>query len=105
MQNPLMIIIYITCKDETEAEKLGKKIVEEKLAACYNFFCINSGYPWQGKIQEDNEYVLLLKTKEENYEKIKVKVKQMHSYEIPCILKLNVEANKEYEDWLNEQVA
>jgi periplasmic divalent cation tolerance protein len=99
-----MIIVYVTCKDKEEAHKIGKHVVEKKLAACANYFPVNSVYEWQGKLQEDNEFVLLLKTFDENFDKVKEEVEKIHSYDVPCILKIDVEANKEYRDWVKQQV-
>jgi len=96
-----MIIIYITCKDKEEAVKISKILLENKLIACTNFFPIQSMYWWQSKIQDDNEFAVIAKTKDENYEKIKCMVKEVHSYETPCILSWNVDnVNKEYDDWM-----
>ncbi len=99
-----MIVVYITCKNAKEAKKIGKAMVEKKLAACANYFPVNSVYEWEGKLQEDNEFVLLLKTVDENFGKVREEVKKMHSYEVPCILKINVEANNEYGEWVKRQI-
>ncbi len=100
-----MIIVYTTCKDKEEAQKIAKHIVEKKLAACANYFPINSIYEWQAKLQEDNEFVLLLKTVDENFDKVKEEVEKIHSYEVPCILKINAEANEEYMDWVKKSTS
>ncbi len=61
-------------------------------------------YWWNGKIQDNKEFVIIAKTKEKNYEKIKEEVKKLHSYDVPCILKLNAEANESYDKWIDEEV-
>jgi periplasmic divalent cation tolerance protein len=99
-----MTLVYITCKDKEEARKISKALLEKKLIACSNMFPIESMYWWKGKIEEDNEVVILAKTKEKNYEKIKEEVKKLHSYEVPCILKLSSEANIDYDKWVDEVV-
>lgn len=99
-----MILIYVTCKDKQEAEKIAKHLLDKRLVACAVNFPVGSSYWWNGKIKEDNEYILLLKTKDVVFSQIKKEIKSIHSYDVPCILKLDVEANKEYEDWLNEEV-
>ncbi len=96
------IAIYITHKNMEEAEKVVLYLLKIKLIKCANYFPIKSTYPWKGKIENTNEIVSLLKAKKENWNKIKTEVKNMHPYEVPCIMKFNVEANKEYEDWINE---
>lgn len=99
-----MTIIYITCKDEKEAIKISKDLLNKKLIACSNMFPIRSIYRWQGKIHGSKEFAIMAKTKEKNYGKIKEEVKKLHSYNIPCILKIDAEADESYEKWVNEEV-
>ncbi len=100
-----MIIVYVTCKDKEEAHKIGRHVVEKKLAACANYFPINSIYEWQGKLNEYNEFVLLMKTVDANFGKLKEEVKKLHSYDVPCILKIKVDSNKKYEDWVKKSTS
>ena len=100
-----MILIYITCKDQKEAKSISKKLLEDRLVACTNIHPIESMYWWKGKIQEGSEVVLLAKTKEDNYEKIEQAVKKLHSYDIPCIIKLGAECNKEYDGWVDKVIS
>lgn len=99
-----MTLIYITCKDNKEAEKISKHLLEKRLIACANLHPIRSLYWWEGKIQEDNEVVVIAKTLEKNYNKIKEEVKKIHSYDVPCILKIDAEANESYDKWVKEEV-
>ncbi|MBW2980407.1 divalent-cation tolerance protein CutA [Candidatus Woesearchaeota archaeon] len=96
-----MGLIYITCKDEKEARKIAKHLLEKKLIACANFFPINSMYWWEGKIEDDKEFLLLAKTTKKNANKVKDEVKKVHSYDVPCILEIDVDGNKEYIDWVD----
>lgn len=99
-----MIIVYVTCGSKEEAKKIADFAVKNKLAACANYFPINSVYKWKGKIENDKEFVLLLKTVDKNFGKLKSEIRKMHSYEIPCIMKIDADANKEYADWVKKQV-
>lgn len=99
-----MIIIYITCKDDKEADIIAQHLVQKRLIACANIFPIRSIYRWKEDIAAEKEVALLAKSARKNYEKIKKEVKKMHSYKVPCIIKINAEANKEYEKWINEEV-
>ena len=99
-----MTLIYITCKDEDEAVKISKHLLNKKLIACSNMHPIRSMYSWNNKIQDEKEFVLIAKTLEKNYEKIKQEVKKLHSYDVPCILKIDAEANESYNKWVNEEV-
>ena len=67
------------------------------------FFPIRSSYWWKGKIENSDEIVSLLKTKKENWKRVKSEIKRIHPYETPCIIKINVEANKDYESWVNNE--
>ena len=96
-----MTLIYITCKDEKEAVKISKHLLEKRLIACSNMFPIRSIYFWKGKMQDNKEFAIMAKTKEKNYKKIKEEVSKLHSYDVPCILKIDAEANESYEKWAN----
>jgi len=99
-----MTLIYITCKDEEEAVKISKHLLDKRLIACSNMHPIRSMYRWQGKIQDEKEFIIMAKTKEKNYVEIKKEVKKIHSYDVPCILKIDAEANESYNKWVNEEV-
>jgi len=99
-----MTLIYITCKNEKEAVKISRYLLEKKLIACSNIYPIRSLYRWQGKMHDSKELAIIAKTKEKNYKKIKEGVLKLHSYDIPCILKIDAEANESYQKWVNEEV-
>lgn len=96
--------IYITTKDKEEARKIGRELVEKKLAACVNIIDnMNSIYWWQGKVEEDTEVVLIAKTKENLVQDLIKKVKEMHSYDCPCIVSLPIkEGNEDYLRWIED---
>ena len=99
-----MTLAYITCKDQKEAEKISRHLLEKRLIACSNMFPVKSMYWWQGKIQNDDEVVIMAKTNEKNFSKVKAEAKKLHSYQIPCILKIDAEANKDYDDWAGKEM-
>ena len=99
-----MTLVYITCKDEKEAEKISMHLLKKRLIACSNVFPIKSMYWWGGKIANDNEYAIIAKTSNKNFKKVESEAKRLHSYGIPCILKINAKANKVYEDWANKEM-
>ena len=94
------IFVYITNPTKEEAKKIAKYLLEKKLIACANIFPIDSLYLWKGKIADENEFVLIVKTTEDKFEKVKNEVEKMHSYSIPCVIKIPVSSNKKYFDWL-----
>jgi periplasmic divalent cation tolerance protein len=98
-------IIYITTKDKAEAEKIGKALVESKLAACVNIIDgMTAIYRWEGKIQEANEAILIAKTKETLVPELTEKVKSIHSYSCPCIIALPIlGGSDEYLEWISSE--
>jgi len=100
-----MILIYITNPNKKIAHYISKYLTEKRLCACVNIFPIESYYWWQGKIEKTKEWVVIAKTLEKNYQKIKKEIKNIHPYNIPCILKIKVEANEEYLDWLKSEIS
>jgi periplasmic divalent cation tolerance protein len=99
------VLVYITNSSKEEARKIAKHLVGKKLIACANIFGpINSIYPWKGKIADETEFVLIVKTSEANFGKVKSEVEKIHSYTIPCIVKIPVSSNKKYFDWLKSEI-
>ena len=99
-----MTLLYITCKDKREAEKISSHLLKKRLVACSNMFPVQSMYRWNQKIVNSSEYAVLAKTNNKNYKKAVDEIKKIHSYEIPCILRIEAKANKEYEGWVNREV-
>jgi periplasmic divalent cation tolerance protein len=102
----MMALIYVTTSNEEEAVKIGKIIVKERLAACSNIIPnMKSIYWWQGAIEIDNEAILIFKTLEKNIEKLIKRVKEVHSYDNPCVIALPVlNVSENYLKWLNEEI-
>lgn len=99
-----LIIIYITHPDLKTAKKIVGFLMESRLIACGNFFPIQNTYWWKGKIENSKEVVSIVKTKTKNWEKVKSVVTKLHPYETPCIIKIDVKANDDYESWINKEV-
>jgi len=100
-----MIFIYIVCKNEREAKKIGLTLVKKRSVACCNIFPIESIYWWEGKIVKDKEVVLIAKTFEKNFKKVEKEVKKLHSYKVPCILEIPIKrVNLEYLNWLKREI-
>ena len=94
-----MTLLYITCKDKKEAEKISMHLLKKRLIACANIFPIRSMYWWKYKIVNQDEIVIIAKTNKNRFNKAVNEIKKIHSYKIPCILKIEATANKEYEAW------
>jgi periplasmic divalent cation tolerance protein len=98
-------LIYITTSSLEEGEKIGEKLVQERLAACVNIIPeIHSFYWWEGKLCRDKEAVILAKTTWERKDELIKRVKEMHSYTVPGILVIPVEGGlKEFLHYLQEE--
>ena len=96
--------VYITTADIDESKRIGRALVEEKLAACAN--CIphmESVYWWNGKLEQSCEAVLIAKTRSSQVEALPTRVKELHSYDVPCVVAMAIEGgNEEYLKWLGE---
>lgn len=100
-----MILVYVTCKDLEEAKKISKVLLEKRLAACTNFFPVSSMYWWDKSVKLDNEFALVLKTVKEKFREIEKEIKKVHSYELPCIVSLNVdEASKDFLEYIKKEI-
>jgi periplasmic divalent cation tolerance protein len=99
-----MLFVYITFPSEKEAEKIGKILVEEELARCVNIIpSMKSIFLWKGKLENERECILIAKTSERNYPRLERRVKQLHSYELPCIVAFKVaRGSKEFIKWVEE---
>ncbi len=85
------MFVYVTAGDAAEARRIGRAAVEARLAACANVIAgMRSIYWWQGRLEETEEAVLILKTTEERLEALVARVKELHSYDCPCIEALAV---------------
>jgi periplasmic divalent cation tolerance protein len=86
-----VMFVYATAADAAEAARIGRTVVAERLAACANVLPgMRSIYWWQGKLEEGEEAVLVLKTTGERLAALIARVKALHSYDCPCIEALEV---------------
>ena len=99
-------ILLTTCADQASAQQLAKTLVQEKLIACANLMPqMQSIYRWQGNIVTDSEVLLLMKTHRALYVAIENRLKELHSYDVPELLMLKIEAGlPAYLNWLDESV-
>ena len=98
-------LVYMTAGSMDEASRIGKALVEEKLAACVNLISgMKSIYRWKDKIEEDTEVVLIAKTKKSLVGEMTSRVKKMHSYECPCIISFSIQpGNEDFLQWISAE--
>ena len=88
-----------------QARMICRKLVEERLAACVNIFPITSIFRWKENIDEANEIGMIVKTRSDKIKEIEKRVKEIHSYEVPCFLAFKInEGSAKYLNWIDESV-
>jgi periplasmic divalent cation tolerance protein len=100
------IQISTTTETKEQAQKIARHLVEQKLAACVQISGpIESTYRWKGKVENAQEWLCLIKTREDFFEKIESAIKKLHSYETPEIIAVPiVKGSKEYLKWMDEEL-
>ncbi|CAE6757069.1 MAG: divalent-cation tolerance protein CutA [Nitrospira sp.] len=96
------IIVLVTTSTQEEAEKIGRMLIEAKLAACTNIVSgIRSIFRWDNNISVENECLMLIKTTQKRFAELESAVRQQHSYSVPEIVALPVVAGSEsYLNWV-----
>lgn len=96
------IVVLVTTASEEEAARIGRAAVEAQLAACANVLPgIRSIFRWEGKVSDERESLLLLKSRSDLFQELAATVKKLHSYEVPEIIALPISAGSpDYLDWL-----
>lgn len=98
-------LVYVTAADEDEARRIGRELVESRLAACVNIIGgMKSMYWWDGAVRDDNEAVLIAKTTEALVPELIEKIKKLHSYDCPCIVSLPIlDGNPDFLKWIEDE--
>ncbi len=99
--------VYMTAGSRDEAAAIGRKLVEERLAACVNILApMRSIYRWEGRIEEAEEAVMIAKTTADRLERLVSRVKELHTYECPCVVAWEISGGHHaFLDWITEQTA
>ena len=101
------IVVLVTTGSAENAEAVARALVGEHLAACVNILPgIRSIYRWQGKVADDAEWLLVIKTERARFAELETRVRSLHTYEVPEIVALEiVEGSAPYLEWLLGAVA
>lgn len=102
-----LVFAYITAGSRDEALRIGRTLVEERLAACVNILDgMTSVYRWNGAIEQADEAVLIAKTRSTLFDRLTARVRDLHGYDTPCVVELAVgRGNSAYLDWLRVETA
>jgi periplasmic divalent cation tolerance protein len=101
------IVVYVTAGSPAEGDRLARALVEEHLAACVNRIGpVQSVYRWQGKVEQSEEELLIIKTRNSQFAALAKMIHELHSYTVPEIIALPIiEGSDGYLRWLGEQVS
>lgn len=104
--NAAYVLVMVTTASREEAEKIARQLLNEKLIACANIIGpLHSFFWWAGKVEKAEEYILIMKSRLDLFERLSEKVKALHSYEVPEIIALPIiKGSKSYLQWLNNSL-
>jgi periplasmic divalent cation tolerance protein len=101
------IVVLVTAGSSAEGDRLARALVDEGFAACVNRIqSVRSVYRWQGKVEENEEELLIIKSRRDLFAGLERRVRELHSYSVPEIVALPiVEGSQGYLQWLREQLS
>ncbi|MFY9528331.1 MAG: divalent-cation tolerance protein CutA [Candidatus Acidiferrales bacterium] len=101
------IIVLVTCASRPEAQKIGRALVEARLAACVSVIGtpVRSIYRWKGRLENAKEFLVMIKTSRSRFVELRREVQRLHSYDVPEVVALPiVEGSREYLAWIQENI-
>lgn len=100
------IVVLTTTEDRAQAERIASSLVEQRLVACAQISAIDSFFRWDGAVQHEPEFRLLLKTTEARFAEVEAAIRAMHHYEVPAILAIPItQVHAPFADWIAESTA
>ena len=99
------IVVYVTAGSPAEGDRIARALVDERLAACVNRIVpVQSIYRWQGKLEQSEEQLLIIKTQRRLFAALEKRVRELHSYSVPEIVALPIiDGSQDYLQWLGDQ--
>lgn len=97
-----MRMVFCTVPDDALAARIARSLVEERLAACVNRLPVASTYRWQDRICEENEVLLLIKTRSDRYAALEARIVELHPYAVPEVVAFDISTGLAgYLDWID----
>ena len=100
-----MRLVLVTHPSKEHAERITRGVIDAKLAACVLVTDVKSFYNWEGKLNEDDEVVTILKTSIDKVEMLEKYIATNHDYDVPAIISFQANANENYGNWLSAQLS
>lgn len=100
------IVVFVTAASEDEACKIARALVEERLVACANILGgVRSVFSWEGKVADEREALMILKSHADRFEELSIKIKALHSYSVPEIIAVPISHGlPEYLQWVRNMI-
>jgi len=104
MEDIQYLVVLVTASSEEEGLKIASALVDAEMVACVNMIeKVRSIFKWRGKVEDEKETLLIIKTRTERMAEVVAKVKEVHSYDVPEVIALPVvEGNQSYLRWIDE---
>ena len=99
-----MRLVLVTHPSKKHAERITRGVIDAKLAACVLVSDVKSFYNWEGKLNEDDEVVTILKTSTDKVSDLEKYIATNHDYDVPAIISFQANANQSYGKWLNQEL-
>jgi periplasmic divalent cation tolerance protein len=100
-----MYVVFVTAPRE-KAQEIARYVVEKKLVACVNIVDVRSIYTWKGKVEETDEALLIMKTREPVFARLKKEVSEIHPYDVPEIIGFPItKSSEKYLKWVEESTS
>ena len=99
-----MRLVLVTHPNREHAERITRGVIDAKLAACVLLTDVKSFYNWEGKLNEDDEVVTILKTSTNKVTDLEKYIETSHDYDVPAIISFQANTNESYGNWLEQQI-
>jgi len=104
--DPEFVEIQVTCGSDEEARSIADALVERRLAACVQQLPIRSTYRWEGRVERDDEILLLIKTTAGRVPEVEATVQEVHSYDVPAFTVVEIaDGSADYLEWLRTETS
>jgi periplasmic divalent cation tolerance protein len=100
------IVVLSTCASAEEAERLARRVIDDRLAACVNVLSpVRSFYRWKGQIEDSAEWLLIIKSTREKFDALRTALESAHTYEVPEVIAIPiVEGSPNYLSWIEREL-
>ena len=100
------LLVLTTIGSEKDAARLGRSLVERRLVACVNMVGpVRSVFLWKGKVEEESERLLLMKTRADRYAELETAIQELHPYDVPEVIAIPIDRGSQaYLSWVDENV-